>query len=179
MKNLLLLFLVSFTLFWVGCEKEEIQIQPEKTVKSEADDTALSRSASDECCDAGFVGFNYGPANVSGGFNVYVQFNDIKLASESAGSSFARLRIFINEDFMNPYFNQLVFDVPACGGVESFTEAISIDEIQGCPYKVTARVEVFTIDDLGNSSLCDILQSGYVYPDAPYCPNDFPGGKTR
>ena len=64
MKNLLLLFLVSFALLWVGCEKEELAMTPvpEQLQRSfdQLDDSyganeSYSRNSSPEECDCAFV----------------------------------------------------------------------------------------------------------------------------
>ena len=187
MKNLLVLFLVSFALFWVGCEKEEITISPQSTeLKQQVQNSSDSNTRSnDQCCVKGTINLKrVYSSSQSGGGVVEVEFNDQECGNAIEGfdeEPFVNYKVIVNDNDVTPYFD---FDLrPDCAPFPfTINEPVVVGDIDECPYTVKAIVTIFNYaeDTQGNLTdslvICSTSFSSYqLWEESRNCPgNDFP-----
>ena len=194
MKNLLVLFLVSFALFWVGCEKEEMgihEIGSSQNIStaysegswSEADATALTNLLATKenelsCCQ--FIGSNeYESTGVPGQANINTFFITPEDNPSPAATNSNRVvtRLFLN----GVLFNSSDYSQPGLVGDVNDPERFAWDMVQedfpygGCPYNVRVEYELYEVSDGNEYVECekysyDTNVKYIVDPNSEPCP---------
>ena len=179
MKNLLLLFLVSFALFWVGCEKEEfVEIQEDAVTHNSAKASKNStrvraatqselekvKGEQEECCTVK----NYLRHQLIGDrCNGTLEVTFLVIPSDLDDSPTQNGQVQIRADFTNSIF---AIPLEVCEQVSSTTTAFFVTvpydpSVISCPYDVSYELTIFGIDDDNVLTQCDNSNGQRVLSD--------------